>query len=239
MPSEVTYGEFAWLLGGPHLEVGFLTELTKPHEDFLSNFLLVLNQTTPKVEIVSSATELDAAEKEFLTGYPWDSNDTKSFIVHAWDALARFRFKESRESLIKMHQISDTVVHVNFHFWGDVNDGWGQRGLKNDELPEFIVFLKSLGRLLKFEIGTIGFHTWTMFLFDTDEDWGHPSYSLKNLTREVIKRRANDPDYDFVYVIAKKDFFENGDGMPEEDGYFVMKMGYVLRGNDEAGGVGV
>jgi hypothetical protein len=127
LPSGETHGEFAWLLGGPHLEVGFLTELKISHEDFLFNFLEMLRRTTPKAEIISTITELDEAKKDFLAGYPWDSDDKNSFIVHAWDTLARFQFREKRESLIKLHQIAEAVIHVNFLFWGDVNDGWDGR----------------------------------------------------------------------------------------------------------------
>ena len=49
------------------------------------------------------------------------------------------------------------------------------------ELPEFVVLLKSLARLSKFQVGTIGFHAWTMFLFSTDEAWGHPGYALSRI----------------------------------------------------------
>src|SRR6185503_15752034 len=126
---------------------------------------------------------------------PWDDDDKSSFIVHAWNGLVQLQFKAKRESSIKIYQICESVIHVNFYFWGDENDGWGQDGLTNDELPDFVVFLKSLARLLKFEVGTIGFHTWAIFLYSSDEDWGHPSYALKNLTRKTIETRAHDSSH--------------------------------------------
>ena len=140
MSRDETHGEFAWLQGGPHLEVGFLTELKTSHEEFLSELLDMVSRTTPKADIVSTVSELAEAKKDFLTGYPWDDNDKNSFIIHDWDALARFQFKEERESLIKVYQISDVLIHVNFRFWGDVDDGWGHAGLKNEDLPDFVMF---------------------------------------------------------------------------------------------------
>jgi hypothetical protein len=229
LPPVESYEEFAWLQGGPHLEVGFLIEVKTSLEEFLSNFLDILKQTTPKAEFVSSPTELDEEKKEFLTGYPWDGDDKSSFIVHAWNGLVQFQFQAKRESSIKIWQISETVIHVNFYFWGDQNDGWGQKGLKNDELPDFVVFLKSLGRLLKFEVGTIGFHAWAIFLFSTNEDWGHSSYALKNLTRERIESRAHDSAHPFIYVVARNDFLDNGDNLPEENGYFILKIDDILK----------
>jgi|ERR1044071_4996891 hypothetical protein len=102
-------------------------------------------------------------------------------------------------------------------FGGDENDGWGQKGLATDELPEFVVFLKSLGALLPFEIGAIGFGSWTQFLYPIDEPWGHPSYGLRNLTREVIESHAHDSSHHhFLYVIVRKDFLDDGDGLPEQ-----------------------
>jgi hypothetical protein len=187
--------------------------------------LTILEQITPKAEIVSSPTELDEAKKEFLTGYPWDNEDKDSFIVHSWDALARFEFEAKRESLIKIYQISDAVLQVNFYFWGDENEGWGHQGLTTSELPGFVVLLKSLARLSKFHVGTIGFHAWTMFLFSTDEAWGHPGYALKDLTRKSIESRADD----FIYVLARKDFLGGGENLPEEDGYFILKMDDILK----------
>ena len=227
MPSDEAQGKFAWLQGGPHLEVGFLTELKASHEDCLSNLLDLLGRTTPKAEIVSTVIELEEAKRDFLKGYPWEPGKEDSFIVHAWDALAQFQFKEKRESLIKVNQISNVLVHVNFYFWGDVDDGWGQKGLKNDELPDFIGLLKSLSHLSKFLIGTIGFHAWTMFLFPTKECWPHPDYDLKNLTRRAIESRAH--GYDFIYIIARKDFLDDGKNLPEEDGYFILKLDDFLK----------
>jgi hypothetical protein len=131
---------FSWLQGGPHLEVGFLMELKTTREEFLPNFLNVLQLTTPKADMVSSPTELDREEKEFLAGYPWDDDNKHSFIVHAWNGLVRFKFKAERESSIKINQISDTVIQVNFYFWGDVNDGWGQQGLRTTSYPSLSYF---------------------------------------------------------------------------------------------------
>jgi hypothetical protein len=128
LPPDEAQGEFAWLQGGPHLEVGFLTELKVSHEDFLSTFLNLLDQTTPKAEILSTVTELEGAKKDFLAGYPWDDNDKNSFIVHTWDAVAQFQFKEKRESLIKVNQISDVLVHVNFYFLGRHRRWMGTEG---------------------------------------------------------------------------------------------------------------
>lgn len=225
LPSDEAHGPFAWLQGGPHLEVGFLTELKTSHEGFLSDLLHVLSQTMPKAELVSTPTELEQAKEDFLAGYPWDDKDKNSFIVHAWDALAQFQFKEKRESLIKINQISDVLIHVNFLFWGGIDDGWGQRGLKNDQLPDFVVFLKSLSRFSKFLVGTVGFHAWTMFLFPTEECWPHLDYDLKNLTRRAIQARADD----FIYIVARKDFLDDGKSLAEEDGYFTLKVDDILK----------
>jgi len=85
--------------------------------------------------------------------------------------------------------------------------------------------LKSLSRLSKFLIGTIGFHALTMFLFPTKECFPHPDYDLKNLTRKSIETNAND----FIYIVGRKDFLDDGQGLPEEDGYFILKMGDLLR----------
>jgi hypothetical protein len=211
LPSVGSYEEFAWLKGGPHLEVGFLTELKTSRETFLTDLLDLVSRTTPKAELASTAVELEEAKKDFFTGYPWDENDKNSFIMHDWDALARFQFKEKRESLIKVHQISDVVMHVNFRFCGDIDDGWGHKGLKNEELPEFVVFLKSLSRLTPFLLGTIGFHAWTMFLFPTKECFPHPDYDLKNLTRNAIESRADD----FIYIVARKGFLDDGENSPK------------------------
>jgi hypothetical protein len=234
MPPVESYEPFAWLQGGPHLEVGFLTELKTSHGDFLADLLDVVSRTTPKAELASTVAELEQAKKDFLAGYPWDENDENSFIMHAWDALARFQFKEKRESLVKVNQISDVLMHVNFLFWGDIDDGWGQRGLKNDELPDFVDFLKGLSRLSPFLLGSIGFHTWTMFLFPTEECFPHPDYHLKNLTRSAIESRANNSAYEFIYVIARKDFLDDGKNLPEEDGYFILKVGDLLKQRSKA-----
>jgi hypothetical protein len=229
LSRDEAHGEFAWLQGGPHLEVGFLTELQTSHEDFLSDLLELLSRIKPKANIVSTVTELEKAKKDFLTGYPWDDDDKNSFIVHAWDALAQFQFQEKRESLIKVNQISNVLIHVNFLFWGGADDGWGQKGFRNDELPDFVFFLKSLSRLSKFLVGTIGFHVWTMFLFPTNECWPHPDYDLKNLTRRAIESQADD----FIYVIARKDFLDDGKSLPEQDGYFILKMDDILKQRTE------
>ena len=212
---------FDWLQGGPLLEVGFLTELDISHAEFLSNFMNILKQTKPAAEIVSSIAELNAAETEFLRGYPWDPNDVNSVTMHSWAVLARFQFRELRECSIKINQISDCLVHINFYFWGDEDDGWGQKGLKNEELPEFVLFLRSLARLSQFPVGTIGFGTWTMFLFSTDESWPHPDYDLKNLTSEVMKANSDE----FICVVARDDFV----GLPlvevrMDEGYIFVKL---------------
>ena len=227
MPSVESYEEFAWLQGGPHLEVGFLTELKTSHEDFLTDLLDLVSRTTPKAELASTTAELEEAKKDFLTGYPWDENDKDSFIMHDWDALARFQFKEKRESLIKVLQISDVLMHVNFRFWGDIDDGWGHKGLKNHELPDFVVFLKSLSRLSPFLVGTIGFHAWTMFLFPTKECFPHPDYDLQNLTRKAIESNA----HDFIYIVVRKDFLDDGQNLPDEEGYFILRTDDLLKGN--------
>jgi hypothetical protein len=229
LPRDNTYEEFEWLQGGPHLEVGFLRELMTSREDFLSDFLKTLGQTTPKVEIVSTPTELDQAKKDFLSDYPWDPKDEQSFICHVWDALARVHFREIRECLIKINQMSDVLMLVNFNFWGDSNDGWGQKGLKNDELPDFAVFLQSLSGLSKFIVGTVGFHVWAPFLFSTDNCFPHPDYDLKNLTSDVIKANADK----FIYVLARRDLFNAADNSLEDDSYFVIKIDDVLKQSNQ------
>jgi hypothetical protein len=89
--------------------------------------------------------------------------------------------------------------------------------------------------LYKFLIGTIGFHAWTMFLFPTEEYWPHPDYDLKNLTRSAIDSRAQD----FIYIVAQKGFLDNGENLPEEDGYLIVKIEDLLKRKTETGGVGV
>lgn len=169
--------------------------------------------------------ELNNAEKDFLSGYPWDPKDDQSFICHVSDALVHVHFRESRECLIKIYQMSDVLMLVNFNFWGDLNDGWGQKGVKNDELPDFAVFLQSLSHLSKFIVGTVGFHVWAPFLFSTDECFPHPDYDLKNLTSEVIETNADK----FIYVLARRDFFNPADNSPGDDSYFVVKIDDVLQ----------
>lgn len=225
MAKDEAHGEFAWLQGGPLLEVGFLVELMTSREEFLSKFVDKLEQTTPKVAIVSQPTDLNQSKEEFLNGYPWDPEDENTVYVHSWEALARVRFGEERESLIKVNQISDTLVHVNIYFWGGHDDGWGQKGVKNNDLLDFVLFLKSWAYFCKFLVGTIGFGAYAPFLFSSQECWPHPDFDRKHLTAEVMEANSNQ----FIFVLARKDSFGVSANTLEDNGYFIVKIDDALK----------
>jgi hypothetical protein len=44
---------------------------------------------------------------------------------------------------------------------------------------------------------------------------------------------------DFIYVIARKDFLDDGQNLPEEDGYFILKTDDLLKEKQERSGTGV
>jgi hypothetical protein len=47
----------------------------------------------------------------------------------------------------------------------------------------------------------------------------------KNLTRKSIESRVDD----FIYVVARKDFLDDGENLPEEDSYFILRMDDILK----------
>jgi len=78
---------------------------------------------------------------------------------------------------------------LNFCFFGSEYDAkeWGQKGIKNTDLPEFSKFLSALFNIFEFEIGAIAYENdCTLLFFEHSVIWPNEFFTIKNIDIQKI-----------------------------------------------------
>ena len=91
---------------------------------------------------------------------------------------------------------------------------WGQRGIRETDLPTFVELLKNLFDAFEFAVGTIGFEFDSKDLFLSDECWPSHDYDLSNLNKTLIE--TTDVTR-FIYILVNKTYMQltSLDPLPE------------------------
>lgn len=205
MSAIVESQELSWIKGGPFLEVSFLLELKTSRQEFIGRILTDLTKVSPRVEVVLTETDLAKLKDDFVKGYPVDEKDENSAKIHSVSIPAYIHFSEMRRAYIRIQQISDDLGNISFDFFGSAWDApeWGQKGVKDTDLPIFVDLLKKLFETFTFPLGTIGFEYDSTDLFSIDECWPSSGYDLAKLDKARIEKID---DTDFIYILVNKSF---------------------------------
>ncbi len=161
------------LRGGPFLEVSFLLETKgESRVDFLEHFL----RTIPLITIHFTFVHTDqnpTIMNQFQEGYPWDSDDQDSIIIHKADFPLKIFFPEARKSMLYVEEIAPITLQFDFAFFGSGLDApeWNQRGISPGDESKFLNFFEELYRVYSFPLGAIGYEVDYLYLFPKYENW--------------------------------------------------------------------
>lgn len=197
-----------WIHGGPLLEVSILLPLETGRIPFAKNVVEKLRSMTPSVSFAITESELQEKINEFNVGYPVDANDQESTICHRLEVPAYVASDESRKAVIHLGQISDTLVTIDFSFFGAEEDQLenDQRGVSEEHIPFFKHLLDRMYDTFDFVVGTIGYDTTVTTVFDTSEGWPSDAYDLHNIDLQLIHG-----DSRYTYVIVNKEYIDAHD----------------------------
>jgi hypothetical protein len=190
----------AWLQGGPFLEVSCILTLEKDRKSLVGDILTKLKSFSPAVEFAEEESLVSEKIIAFNNGYAYDSKNPDVFI-HEARIPVTIDTDGKRKAILSLSQLSETLMEMDFWFFGSVWDvpGWNQRGIKENELPIFHNLLDTLFDTFGFAIGTVGYEVSVINLFDTGEAYPNEKYNLNNLARQLMQT-----DHYFSYIIANK-----------------------------------
>jgi hypothetical protein len=196
-----------WLQGGPFLEVSFILENNSQRGKFIRDFLNKLKKIPQRFQI--KLDNLDNEIDKFSRGDAYDKDNPDTYQIHSIEVPLLINISGERRSKLYFEEISQNTIKINFCFFGDKEDAleWNQKGIKDNEMPEFTKFLSSLYELFEFPIGAISVENEGVLLFfDCDETWPNECYKLSKINIKKIIKNINNPY--IIDCIFDSEFFK-------------------------------
>ncbi len=139
---------------------------------------------------------------QFQEGYPYDSTDPDSIIIHQAEFPLIMQFPEECKSRLYVEEIAPHTLQFDFTFFGSAWDApeWNQRGITPGDEPKFLNIFEELYRVYGFPLGTIGYEVDCLSLFPEYQTW--PS-DIFQIARFNPSKMPDNPEVEVIHWNGK------------------------------------